>query len=263
MFGLRKKNPYRALEKDLGYRFRKRIWLEEALTHPSYRAEHNDVSSDYQRLEFLGDAALNLVVGAHLFHENPDAAEGPLTQMRSAVTSRRALAVIGADLGLGPYLRLGRGETRAGGATRESVLEDAMEAVLGAVFLDGGLRGVEKVFMKWIEPRMRTEDDEPVSEFNPKGELQRECQSKWHISPRYEHLNPSGPEHRRHFTAIVRLDGRELGRGDGLNKKAAEIAAAEAALKTLQHKRRRTRRGGRGRGRGAAAPDSPDSQMPS
>ncbi|MBP7276432.1 MAG: ribonuclease III [Kiritimatiellae bacterium] len=246
MFGLRK-NPYRALEKTLGYRFRKRSWLEEALTHPSYRAEHDEVITDYQRLEFLGDAALNLVVGAHLFHENPDAAEGPLTQMRSAVTSRRALAVIGADLGLGPHLRLGRGEHRAGGAARESVLEDAMEAVLGAVFLDGGLRGVEKVFSKWIEPRLRTEDDEPIGEFNPKGELQRLCQSKWHVGPRYEHTNPSGPEHRRRFTAIAFLDERELGRGQGPNKKAAEIAAAEAALHSLQHKRRRGRRGGRRR----------------
>lgn len=253
MFGLRK-NPYRALEKSLGYRFRKRMWLEEALTHPSYRAEHDEVSSDYQRLEFLGDAALNLTVGSHLFHRNPDAAEGALTQMRSAVTSRRALAVIGADLGLGPYVRLGRGEERAGGATRESVLEDAMEAVLGAVFLDGGLRGVEKVFAKWFEPRMRTEDDEPIGEYNPKGELQRLCQSKWHVGPHYGHLNPAGPEHRRRFTAIVTLEGRELGRGEGLNKKAAEIAAAEAALKTLQHKRRRGRRGGRGRPRETATP---------
>lgn len=262
MFGLRK-NPHRALEKSLGYRFRTRKWLEEALTHPSYRAEHDDVITDYQRLEFLGDAALNLVVGAHLFHENPEAAEGPLTQMRSAVTSRRALAVIGADLGLGAHLRLGRGEERSGGAARESVLEDAMEAVLGAVFLDGGLRGVEKVFTKWIEPRLRTEDDEPVGEFNPKGELQRLCQGKWHLSPRYEHLKPSGPEHRRRFTAIVTVDGRELGRGQGLNKKAAEITAAEAALRTLNRKRRRGRRGGRGRGRGATTAESPDSQLPS
>lgn len=249
MFGWN--NPYRSLEKLLGYRFKRRTWLTEALTHPSYRAEQDDVIRDYQRLEFLGDAALNLVVGAHLFRENPDAAEGPLTQMRSAVTSQKGLSMLAREMDLGPHILLGKGETRSGGADRDSVLEDAMEAILGAIFLDGGLKGVEKVFQKWIQPRLRTDDDEPIGEFNPKGELQQVCQSRWKRGPRYEHDVPAGPEHRRRFVARVTLDGKELGRGEGLNKQAAEVAAAEAALAALNRgsRRRRGRRGGRGRSR--------------
>lgn len=242
------RNPYRDLEKSLGYRFSRRRHLEEALTHPSYRAEHAEIKNDNQRLEYLGDAALSLVCGAHLFHDCPDVAEGPLTQMRSAVTSQKALAELARAIGIGPFLKLGKGEIRAGGHERDSTLEDAMEAILGAVYLDGGLKGVEKIFKKWIAPRLRAEDDTLIEEKNPKGALQQVCQERWHVSPRYDHLESHGPEHSKRFLVRVLLEGRELARGEGASKKLAEVAAAEAALESLVSPGRRRRRGGRGRG---------------
>ncbi len=124
-------NPYKPLERHLGYRFRKRKRLELALTHPSYRHEMEDIGADNQRLEFLGDAVLNLVMAEWLYENRPEDDEGRLTQFRSRVTSTSALAEIAADIGLGGYLRLGRGEVKAGGARRESTLADTLEAVTG------------------------------------------------------------------------------------------------------------------------------------
>lgn len=242
-------NPYKALEKALGYRFRRRARLEEALTHSSFKAENEEVNVDYQRLEFLGDAALSLVCGAHLFNEFPEADEGGLTRMRSALTSQKALSQFARDLNLGPHVRLGRGELLSGGADRDALLEDVMEALLGAVYLDGGVKGVERVFQHCFARRVPDEENQGLEEDNPKGRLQELCQRRWKISPRYQHGTAAGPQHARLFTAEATIEGRVVGSGQGPNKKAAETAAAEDALKRLQRRRRRRRKSG---GDGAA-----------
>lgn len=237
-------NPYRPLEKTIGYRFRRKRRLALAFVHRSYRYETPEVEEDNQRLEYLGDAALGLVAAEHLFQERPDAQEGDLTQYRSLVTSTAALAEIAADVGAGAYLQLGKGERGGGGAERVSTLADTLEAVIGAAYVDGGLRAVRKIFNRLFVPRL---DDEHVClrAANPKGHLQEICQSRWTRSPRYETVRQTGPAHERVFHVEARLGDKVLGRGEGPNRRAAEAAAAGDAVARLERRpaRRRRRRG--------------------
>ena len=229
-----RRSPYRDLERRIGYRFRRPALLEDALTHPSYRAEHPECAGDNQRLEFLGDAALTLVIGHHLFDENPDLSEGPLTQLRSSVTSSRALVAIAREIAVGPHLRLGRGEAMSGGADRDSNLEDVVEAVVGAAFLDGGLKAVGRIVQTLFIPRIAKPSGSRRAEYNPKGELQEICQARWKRSPRYRVASTEGPGHAKRFAIEAVMDERVLGRGRGASKKAAEAAAAEAAVAALR-----------------------------
>ena len=225
------RKTYRAIEKKLGYRFRRRSRLDAALTHPSFRHETKDVEEDNQRLEFLGDAALGLVAAADLYRTHRDEDEGGLTDLRSRLVSRDALARLGRELDLGPHLRLGRGEELSGGRERDSTLGDAVEAVIGAVYLDGGIKGVEKVYRKqWADLR---ETDTPTPLENPKGRLQELCQQRWKENPAYRITQEQGPSHNRIYTATVSIRRQHYGTGQGPNKRAAESNAAEAALKKL------------------------------
>jgi len=225
-------NPYRELERALGYRFRDRSLLEQALVHPSYRYETDGVDADNQRLEFLGDAVLGMLTAAHLFAAHPDKPEGELTSLRSQVTSGRALAAIGEEMGLGAYLKIGRGEERSGGRARASNLTDAVEALIGAAWQDGGMKAAERVVRRLVLPTVDGLDSD-AGAANPKGRLQELAQARWKQSPVYALTATEGPAHEALFTVDVRLPDGACWTGQGKGKRAAETAAAQAALSVL------------------------------
>ena len=231
---LKRENPYRELETAIGYRFKDRGLLEQALIHPSYRYETKDVSGDNQRLEFLGDAVLALLTASHLYQDCEAIDEGGLTQRRSQVTSGQALAAIGEAIGIGAYLKMGRGEARSGGHSRQRNRTDAVEALFGAAWLDGGLRAAQKLFVKLLVPALQELDrGDKLQEANPKGRLQELVQSRWKQAPVYVLLSTSGPAHKAQFTVEVVLpDGRRWeGRAGG--RQGAEVLAARCALDEL------------------------------
>ena len=223
------KSEYRDLERAIGYRFSRKAGLEAALTHPSFRHENEKVDGDNQRLEFLGDAVLGLAVAAHLYETRPDLDEGAMTKLRSRLTSTRALAVAAAGISLGKYLRLGRGEIAAGGHLRDSILADALEAVIGAAFLDGGMRSVQKIFRALFLPALQNNLTTAWHD-NPKGSLQEWAQQNAQTNPRYQLISQAGPPHALVFIVEVFVGGMSVGRGEGTSKQAAEITAAADAI---------------------------------
>lgn len=226
------KNPYRELEKALGYRFRNRRLLRTALTHRSWRYEHDPAGEDNQRLEFLGDAVLNLIISARLYEAFPELTEGELTRRRCALTNGRTLARIGAQWNLGPFLLLGRGEQAGHGHTRPATLSDAVEAIVGAAYLDGGLKAVERLYQRWWAPLLEQSASDAVEE-NPKGALQEFCQRQWRVTPTYRVVEVTGPPHAQTFSVEVLVGEEVLGRGEGRNKRLAEAAAAREACRRL------------------------------
>jgi len=220
---------FRTLEKQIGYRFKKKALLEAALTHPSYRYENPSESGDNQRLEFLGDSVLGLLAADRLTEKYADADEGELTQRKSSIASGRALATAARGLGLGEHLLLGRGEAANGGADRESNLEDVLEALLGAIWLDGGLKPVRKFFEKHVFQPL-----EPAapSLLNPKGTLQEFAQKNGFPIPEYQVVDQSGPDHARQFTVEVTVNHYAY-RGEGAGRRVAEKNAAEKAIQSL------------------------------
>jgi len=227
------RNLYRQLEKALGYRFRRKHHLETALTHRSYRFESTDIHTDNQRLEYLGDAALGLVAAAYLFNAFPDFQEGDLTRIRSRLTNSKTLAQIAGKIDLGNNLKLGRGEIQSGGNLRSSNIGDAMEAVIGGAYLDGGIKAVEKIFRKLFIPEIDPEAYDRWQD-NPKGALQELAQKQWKISPKYRTVNEEGPPHAKVFTAEVTVNSEAKGVGTGQNKREAESNAAQEALKIIR-----------------------------
>lgn len=228
-------NPYKKLEAALGYRFRKRRLLEQAITHPSFAHEQLEPTPDNQRLEFLGDAALGLIAAAMLYESRPDAPEGAMTKIRSSLSSTKALAEIAQRAQLGAFLRLGRGEERGGGRIRPTILADALEAVLGAAFLDGGLKAVQKIFRTLFEPRLG-ELGFSAWHDNPKGDLQEWSQRQGTGAPLYRMVKEEGPAHQRVFTVEVLVGGNPLAQGSGPTKREAETQAALHALRNLPSK---------------------------
>ena len=227
------RNPYRPLEKKLGYRFSRKRHLETALTHRSFRFESTDVESDNQRLEFLGDAALGLLAAAYLFETFPDFQEGDMTRVRSQLTNTKTLARIATSIDLGAFLRLGRGELQTGGQHRSSNLSDCMESVIGGAFVDGGLRAVKKIFLKLFAPEVQTAVQDIWGE-NPKGALQEASQRRWKASPRYRTVKEEGPAHEKVFTVEAMINGQVVGTGHGLNKREAEMEAARHAMLNME-----------------------------
>jgi ribonuclease-3 len=220
---------FQALEKRIGYRFRKKALLETALTHPSYRYEHADTEADNQRLEFLGDSVLGFLAADALMREKPEADEGELTQLKVSLTSGSTLARVAAELELGEFLQLGRGESSDGGANRESNLEDALESLLGAIWLDGGLKASRKFFEKHIFPMLGK--TEPVL-VNPKGALQEYAQREGLGLPKYTVLEESGPDHDRVFKVQVCISTYGF-TAEGRSRREAEKCAAEKAVRGL------------------------------
>ena len=229
-----RKNPFREVEKKLGYGFKKRTLLETAFLHRSYRFEARDVEADNQRLEFLGDAVMGFVVAAHIYRTRTEAHEGELTDLRSRVTSGKALAAIARGIGLGDYIKLGRGEEQGGGRERESVLADCLEAVVGAAFIDGGVKAVEKIFATLHAPLLKAPVVVHVE--NPKGALQEIVQRRYGHGPVYRCVREEGPAHNRQFTVEVLVEGSVAGAGTGRNRRLAEAAAALEAVERLMKK---------------------------
>lgn len=217
------------LEERIGYKFYNSLLLAEALTHASISLERKDYPFDNQRLEFLGDAVLQLVITEELFSRFPDFTEGQLTKIRTRLVSRAALQEHARNLRLGEHLMMGKGEDASGGRERSSTLSDSFEALVGGIYLDGGLAAARKFIHKVAAQDLEKVAAEP-EEINPKGKLQELLQALAPSSPCYEVLEESGPEHLKHFRCRVAWEGRTLGEGSGHSKKEAEVAAALHAL---------------------------------
>jgi len=226
-----------ALQARLGYSFRDENRLRLALTHPSVAHEQGMAVQHNQRLEFLGDSVLQLVLTSELYEKFPAMGEGPLTKARAQMVNRRTLANRGSRLGLGDHLILGRGEDSSGGRERPSALADTFEALLGAIFLDGGFDTARDFILRQFREEFGELEVIPNLE-NPKGELQEILQSNSTEAPQYQLESVSGPDHDRLFESAVYHRGVELGRGKGKSKKDSESQAALAALDQLRRKTR-------------------------
>lgn len=217
------------LEERIGYKFRNALLLAEALTHPSLGHETQHYHFDNQRLEFLGDAVLQLVITEYLYGHFSGEAEGRLTKLRSRLVSRDTLKIHAAALDLGRYLLMGRGEESSGGRERASTLADAFEALIGAIYLDSDLETAKKFILDQARADLEQIAEEPV-DINPKGHLQELLQSISPRSPVYEVVSQAGPEHEKTFVSQVIWEGIVLGCGTGHSKKQAETAAAVEAM---------------------------------
>ena len=219
------------LEQGLGYTFRNKALLENALTHSSYANENRERHlPDNERLEFLGDSILGFVVAEYLYRNFPDKPEGELTRIRADLVCERNLAEAAATIELGSYLLLGHGEEQGGGRKRDSIVSDAMESVIAASFMDGGFAAAKEIIDRLILsdiPKGRPRN------FDYKTAFQEFVQRKKDQQIHYELTGESGPDHDKHFEVEVLLNGRAVGRGVGSSKKRAEQAAAEAAIEAL------------------------------
>jgi len=218
------------LETILGYKFRNSLLLAESLTHPSLAYEAKRPSFDNQRLEFLGDAVLQLVLTEHIYLMFPEFKEGDLTKFRARLVSKGALFKFAKNISLGNYVMLGKGEEASGGRTRPSTLADALEALLGAIYLDGGFEAAKKVILGITADDIIKISEQP-DEKNPKGQLQEILQAIVPESPIYNIESESGPDHSKEFLVSVHWCRVKLAEGVGANKKEAEAQAARNALK--------------------------------
>lgn len=221
------------LQSRLGHMFHDVALLQLALTHPSITHELGTTMQTNQRLEFLGDAVLQLILTRELFEKFPIFGEGPLTKARAKLVNRQALAERAAQLELGRHLLMSRGEETSGGRERASALADGYEAVVGAIFLDGGYEVARTFILREFADGCGELSDLPNLE-NPKGELQELLQAVSPESPQYHVISATGPDHDRIFECTVQHAGVELARGSGKSKKLAESDAALAALKQLR-----------------------------
>jgi ribonuclease-3 len=220
-----------ALESVLGHAFADRAHLEAALVHRSYCAEHPEAVSN-ERLEFLGDAVLGLSVTVHVFQQYPDLPEGELAKLRASVVNAEVLAALADEIDLGAVLVLGKGEDASGGRAKPSILADAMEAVIAAVYLDGGWEAADHVVLGLLDERIEAGSAGPGGH-DYKTRLQELAARRFDQLPRY-HLRAEGPDHSKRFFATVMLRGESFGDGEGKSKKQAEQAAARAAWQRLQ-----------------------------
>jgi ribonuclease-3 len=212
--------------------FSNMLLLSRALTHRSYLNEHAEAIEDNERLEFLGDAVLDFIVGAWLYNRYPEMPEGDLTKMRSALVYTEQLAVLARKIGVGKAMRLGRGEMQAGGQKRSGLLCDTFEAIIGALFLDKGIDGVTQ----FIFPILETAAEDILlnhKDEDPKSKLQEWAQGNGYQAPQYSTRNSYGPDHSKLFEVDVYIDGLVKGSGIGQSKHAATKQAALDALKKL------------------------------
>jgi ribonuclease-3 len=222
------KQPPDSIADLLGYAFRDQELLETALSHPSF-AHELDGSRGNERLEFLGDAVLGLVIAQGLFQAHPEWAEGELTRARAALVNQRALAGRARELGLGAFVKLGRTERRSAGEEKDSILANCFEALVGALFLDGGLQCATAFLQRVFGPAV--DRGAAALERDAKTEFQEWAHARFRITPSYQTVADSGTDNDEHrFTVEVRVDSETWGRGVGRSKRSAEHAAAEAAL---------------------------------
>ncbi len=229
------------LQKQLDYRFRKPDLLLEAITHKSYLNELKSSASggsggetgkDNERLEFLGDAVLDLAVSEHLAAIYPISSEGELSKMKARIVSERALAKVGRRLSLGQYLLLGKGEELTRGREKPSLLADALEAIIAAIYFDGGFIAAKGFILTTFNEEIEGLEH-PKGALDYKTELQEYCQREFDTLPHYRVLRESGPDHEKIFEVELTIRGEVYGLGKGRNKKEAEQQAAKEALEKL------------------------------
>jgi len=221
------------LQERLGYFFNDLGLLEEALTHRSFVNEHPAPQrKDNERLEFLGDAVLNLALSDFLWRNHPHYSEGRLSKIRAGRVNERALADVARRLQLGSFLRMGKGEIQTGGREKASLLADTLEALLGAVYVDGGFEAARSLVERLFTGERLAEGLGPEQDY--KTLLQEYCQRKMKITPSYRVVKEEGPDHQKTFFVELSLGGRTLSRGRGSTKKAAEQEAAEKAWRLLE-----------------------------
>jgi ribonuclease-3 len=219
------------LERHLGAVLKDRDLWKHALTHRSFAYEQGGLPTN-ERLEFLGDAVLGIVITDQLYHEFPDQPEGDLAKMRAALVNMTVLADVAREIGLGPVIKLGRGEEMTGGADKASILADTLEAVFGAIYLDRGIKHARRVILSLFLPRIRGQVEGGVMH-DYKTALQEMAAQQLNTLPEYQ-LSESGPDHAKRFEAEVRLNGTTYGSGSGRSKKEAEQAAAREAVERLR-----------------------------
>jgi ribonuclease III len=225
--------PVSELQQQIAFTYRDPRLLERALTHKSY-ANENRLTEHNERMEFLGDSVLNLVVSELLMNALPEASEGDLSRIRAAVVSEPSLAAVAREIGLGEFLLVGRGEEQTGGRDKDSLLADGLEALVASLYLDGGIdRAGDFItrFFRGTIGRVRTAGG---TEDHKTG-LQELCQERLKTLPEYRVVSESGPDHRKEFTVELSILGEVCGRGTGRNKKEAEQRAAKEALEKLSN----------------------------
>jgi ribonuclease III len=223
--------PLADIQQRIAYQFSNTELLERALTHRSY-ANENRVPYHNERMEFLGDAVLNLVVSEYLMKTCPDATEGDLSRFRAAVVSEPALAVIARDIGLGSYILLGRGEEQTGGRDKGSLLANCLEALIASIYLDTGKESAHAFVIRFFENIIKKTCSSRGT-LDHKTELQELCQERLKQLPEYKVVSESGPDHQKQFEVEVWVKGQVSGRGIGRSKKEAEQRAAKEALARL------------------------------
>ena len=220
------------LEARIGYTFHDRRLLQNALIHSSYANENRARGcTSNERLEFLGDSVLGMVTAMRLYRLYPDMPEGKLSRLRAELVCEQSLHAVALELGLGSYIRLGHGEARNGGRERPSILADAVEAIIAAIYLDGGLESAQRFILDHILTGLAEGQMHHVADY--KTDLQERVQRKPGQALEYTLLSESGPDHNKSFTMNVLLNGSEIGRGTGRTKKEAEQSAAKSALERM------------------------------
>lgn len=219
-------------EKIIDYKFNDNRLLREALTHSSYANEHknNNIKCN-ERLEFLGDAVLSIVVADYIFKNCPELPEGELTKLRAALVCEKALFKFGKSINLGDYLLLSKGEKNGGGAERPSIVSDAFEAVIAAIYLDGGIESARKHILRFVVPEIKNRNTKPFKDY--KTTLQEIVQKNPGERLTYKLVSESGPDHDKHFVFEVLLNSNVIGTGGGRSKKEAEQNAAREALELM------------------------------
>lgn len=221
-------------QKNLGISFNQESLLEQAFVHPSYLNENPGFAlPDNERLEFLGDAILNFTVAERLYKEFPTLPEGDLTEIRASLVCRDTLAEVASSLKIGDWLLLGQGEETSGGRTKQSNLANTMEALIGAIYLDGGLAKARKFVLRQLKPELKKIKAGKMTP-NYKALVQEFIQGQKKPAPVYRLVETTGPDHNKEFTAEILVEGEALGRGTGNSKKAAESQAARTAWEKLR-----------------------------
>lgn len=229
-------NNYKTLEKTLGTTFNNQDLLLTSLTHRSYLNEHKDENLvNNERLEFLGDAVLELIISVHLFETYPERPEGELTSFRSAVVRTESLAEASKELGVGQYLRMSKGEFESGGSDKDYLLANTYESVLGAIYMDKGYEECKKFVFKTLVPKI-ADIVKNRSDIDSKTKIQELIQYQYKVTPTYDVLNENGPDHDKTFTVGVKIEDELIGKGQGTSKQKAEEEAATEGIKFLLKK---------------------------